>query len=597
MDAQDSVRNTAVRYEPDEKPPVLLSLGLGLQLAVLCVAGVVLTPAIVIRVAGGTEAFLSWAVFAALAVSGVTTLVQAVRLGRIGAGYVLLMGTSGAFIAVCITAIAEGGPAMLATLVVASSLFQFGLAARLSLFRRILTPAVAGTVIMLIPVTVMPFIFKMLNDVPEGTPLSASGTSALVTLLVIAGLALKARGKLRLWAPVVGVAAGSVVAGFYGIYDTRLIAEAAWIGLPSEGWPGLDLSFGPTFWALLPGFVFVTLVGAIETIGDAVAIQRVSHRRTQAVDFRAVQGAVAADGLGNLLSGLGGTVPNTTYSSSVSVTELTGVGARRVGMAVGAVFIAMAFLPKAPAVLLAIPGPVAAAYITVLLAMLFVIGMRVVVQDGIDYRKGLVAGVAFWIGAGFQNGAIFPEYFNDFAGGLLQNGMTAGGLAAILMTMFLELTQPRRRRMETECHLSALPRIQEFLKTFAADNGWAQAMRNRLDAAVEETLATLFHRGDSEEKREPRRLQLVAFKENGGAVLELIASSREEQNLQDRIALLGRYAEGPGAEREISLRLLRHVASSIRHQQYHNTDIVTIRVKAPEPEAGQPSESGSSEAE
>ena len=597
MDAQDTVRNTAVRYEPDEKPPALLSLGLGLQLAVLCVAGVVLTPAIVIRVAGGTEAFLSWAVFAALAVSGVTTLVQAVRLGRIGAGYVLLMGTSGAFIAVCITAIAEGGPGMLATLVVASSLFQFGLAARLSLFRRVLTPAVAGTVIMLIPVTVMPFIFKMLNDVPEGTPLSASGTSALVTLLVIAGLALKARGRLRLWAPVVGVATGSVVAGFYGIYDTRLIAEAAWIGLPSEGWPGLDLSFGPTFWALLPAFVFVTLVGAIETIGDAVAIQRVSHRRAQAVDFRAVQGAVAADGLGNLLSGLAGTVPNTTYSSSVSVTELTGVGARRVGMAVGAVFIAMAFLPKAPAVLLAIPGPVAAAYITVLLALLFVIGMRIVVQDGIDYRKGVVAGVAFWIGAGFQNGAIFPEYFNDFAGGLLQNGMTAGGLAAILMTMFLELTQPRRRRMETECHLSALPKIQEFLKSFAADNGWAQTMRNRLDAAVEETLATLFHRGDSEEEREPRRLQLVAFRENGGAVLELIASTRDEQNLQDRIALLGRYAEGPAVEREISLRLLRHVASSIRHQQYHNTDIVTIRVKAPEPEADQTTQSGSTEAE
>ena len=585
MDAQDTFRNTAVRYEPDEKPPVLLSLGLGLQLAVLCVAGVVLTPAIVIRVAGGSEAFLSWAVFAALAVSGVTTLVQAVRLGRIGAGYVLLMGTSGAFIAVCITAIAEGGPAMLATLVIASSLFQFGLAARLSLFRRILTPAVAGTVIMLIPVTVMPFIFKMLSDVPEGTPLSASGTSALVTLLVIAGLALKARGKLRLWAPVVGVATGSVVAGFYGIYDAKLIAEAAWVGLPTEGWPGLDLSFGPTFWALLPAFVFVTLVGAIETIGDAVAIQRVSHRRTQAVDFRSVQGAVAADGLGNLLSGVAGTVPNTTYSSSVSVTELTGVGARRVGIAVGAVFMVMALLPKAPAVLLAIPGPVAAAYITVLLAMLFVIGMRIVVQDGIDYRKGIVAGVAFWIGAGFQNGAIFPEYFNDFAGGLLQNGMTAGGLAAILMTMFLELTQPRRRRMETECHLSALPKIQEFLKSFAADNGWAQAMRNRLDAAVEETLATLFHRGDSGEKQEPRRLQLVAFKENGGAVLELIASSRDEQNLQDRIALLGRYAEGPGVEREISLRLLRHVASSIRHQQYHNTDIVTIRVKAPEPEA------------
>ena len=74
-------------------------------------------------------------------ISGVTTILQAVRFG-LGAGYVLLMGTSGAFIAVCITALVEGGPAMLATLIVISSLFQFALAARLSLFRRILTPTV-----------------------------------------------------------------------------------------------------------------------------------------------------------------------------------------------------------------------------------------------------------------------------------------------------------------------------------------------------------------------------------------------------------------------------------------------------------------------
>ena len=587
MVAEDTDQNARVRYEPDEKPPALFSLGLGLQLAMLCVAGIVLTPAIVIRAAGGTEAFLAWAVFASVAVSGISTLAQAVRFGRIGAGYVLLMGTSGAFIAVCITAIAEGGPAMLATLVVFSSLFQFVLASRLSLFRRILTPEVAGTVIMLIPVTVMPLIFNMLTEVPEGTSLSASGFSALATLLTITVLALKAQGALRLWAPVAGVAAGSLAGGFFGIYDTNRIAEAEWIGLPLGGWPGLDLSFGPTFWTLLPAFVFVTLVGAIETIGDAVAIQRVSWRRAHAVDFRAVQGAVNADGMGNLLSGLAGTMPNTTYSTSVSVTELTGVGARRVGMAVGAVFIGMAFLPKFLAVVLAIPGPVAAAYVTVLMAMLFVIGMKIIVQDGVDYRKGLVVGVSFWIGVGFQNGAIFPEYFNDFAGGLLQNGMTAGGFAAILMTMFMELTKPRRWRMVTACNISNLPKIQEFLSDFASHNAWGQTMRNRLDTVVEETVVTLFHRDEAGETQESRRLQLVAYKENGGAVLELIASSRDEQNLQDRIALLGESTNAPPVEQEIALRLLRHVASSIRHQQYHDTDIVTIHVKAPEPGANQ----------
>ena len=175
----------------------------------------------------------------------------------------------------------------------------------------------------------------------------------------------------------------------------------------------------------------MTLVGAIETVGDGIAIQRVSWRKPRAVDFRAVQGAVSADGVGNLFSGLMGTVPNTTYSTSISVTALTGVGARSVGIALGVSFVVVAFIPKALAVVLAIPEPVAAAYITVLLGLLFVVGMRIVIQDGIDYRKGLIAGVSFWIGVGFQNDMVFPEHVSDIAGGLLENGMTAGGMTAI----------------------------------------------------------------------------------------------------------------------------------------------------------------------
>ncbi len=35
-------------------------------------------------------------------------------------------------------------------------------------------------------------------------------------------------------------------------------------------------------------------------------------------------------------------------------------------------------------------------------------------------------------------------------------------------------------------------------------------------------------------------------------------------------------------EREVSLRLLRHIASSVRHQQFHDTDILTVRVDAPD---------------
>ena len=579
MTTDQSDRRSGVRFEADETPPLALTFGLGLQLAVLAIGGIVLTPAIIIRAAGGSEAFLSWAVFAAVAVSGLSTVLQAVRLGRLGAGYVLLMGTSGAFIAVSVTAIAEGGPAMLATLIVISSLFQFALSTRLSLFRRILTPTVVGTVIMLIAVTVMPIVFGMLKTQPEGAPATAPALVAAVTLGLILGIALKGAGALRLWAPVVGVIAGSITAGYFGMYDSSLIAEAAWIGIPEIGWPGFDFEFGPVFWKLLPAFVFVTLVGAMETIGDATAIQGVSWRQPRAIDFRAVQGAVAADGMGNLLSGLIGTVPNTTYSSSIAVTELTGVAARRVGVAIGCIFVVLAFLPKALAVILAIPDAVVAAFLAVLLAMLFSVGMKMVVHAGLDYRSGLIAGVSFWLGVGFQNGLIFPEYVSAFVGGLLENGMTAGGLTAVLMTLFLELAAPRRRRIEAGFDLQALPAIKEFLADFAARSGFDPAMAERLDAAGEETLLTLLHETAAATERGQRRLRLTAHKEDGGAVLEFVAAGGDE-NIEDRIALLGEGAAGDQVEHEVSLRLLRHLASSVHHQQYHDTDILTVRVDA-----------------
>lgn len=322
--------------------------------------------------------------------------------------------------------------------------------------------------------------------------------------------------------------------------------------------------------------MFVTLVDAVDTIGDSVAIQRISWRRPRAVDYRAVQGALAADGTGNLLSGLLGTLPNTTYSSSIAVTELTGVAARMVGLIVGLLYISIAFVPKVPAVVLAIPNPVAGSFLIVLLAILFLIGMKLVVQDGIDYRNGLVAGVGFWIGVGFQNGAIFPTLVADFAGGFLANGMTAGGLAAILMTLFLEMAAPRRYRMETDFELTALPKIRKFLEVFAARQEWDGAMADRLVAASEETMLTL--NPGQVESGQVRRLLLVAHREGAGAVLELIVATGEG-NLQDRIELLGdeRAVETP-EELQVSLRLLRHFATSVRHQQYHDTDIITLRV-------------------
>ena len=580
MGATDPDSEPAVGFEPDERPPGVLTLGGGAQLVVLGIAGLVLIPTTVIRAAGGSDAYLSWAVFCTVAVGGACTALQAVRIGRVGAGYVLWAGPAVAFIGVSVAALAAGGPALLAALVLVSSLLPIAISARLSLFRRLLTPTIVGTVNMLVPATVLPVVFGRLSEAPDHVPAMGAPLTAAVTGLVIAGVSLKAAARLRLWAPLIGIAAGSAVAGAFGFYDLDRVLGAPWVGLPPAAWPGIDLDPGPSFAGLLPAFLFVALIGAIQTITAAVAIQRVSWRRPRAVDYRAVEGAAAADGVGKLLSGLAGIMPTQTIAISVSAVELSGVGARRIGMAAGALMICLAFLPKGLAVVLAIPGPVAAAYITVLLALAFVRGMTEIVQGGMDHRKGLIAGVAFWVGVGCQNGMIFPEHLAGFAGGLLQNGITTGGLVAILMTLFLEATAPRASRLEVEADLSELPKIRDFVAAFAARGGWDARMADRLDAVSEETLLTLVERDEGREKRGRRRLFLSARKESGGALLEFTAAAGDE-NIQDRMGLLADRPDDVLMEREVSLRLLRHLASSVRHQQFHDTDIVTVRVDAP----------------
>ena len=74
-----------------------------------------------------------------------------------------------------------------------------------------------------------------------------------------------------------------------------------------------------------------------------------------------------------------------------------------------------------------------------------------------------------------------------------------------------------------------------------------------------------------------RRLVVGARLVEGVAELEFSAVSGDD-NIEDRLAYLDEQPEIED-EREISFRLLRHYASSVRHQKYHNTDIITAVVE------------------
>ena len=570
--------NEFVSFEADEQCPALLSLAVAVQGIVITLPTSVLYVITVVLGAGGSERYLSWAVFSALIICGVATAMQAGRMGRFGAGHFLMMGVSGAFIAVSVLALAEGGPAMLASLIIASSLLQFVAVLWLPRLRRIVTPVVSGTALMLIAITVIPIAFAKVTVVPVGTSHLAGLAPAAATLVTIVALTLLASGLVRLWAMPLGITAGCIVAVPFGLYDVRRALDAPWFALPDfTAWPGIELTPGPKFWGLLPMFVIVSLVAAVKLSSDGAVIQEISRRAPRAIDYRLVQGTINVGALSMLVSGLAGTLPPTGYSPGcVALVNLTGVASRSVGYVFGAMLVLLAAFPKTLAIMLTIPDAVVGAFLLMIMGMLVVEGMRMVVQDGLEPRKALVAGLALTLGLGLESQDTFKELLGETWGTVFGSGMVVGVLVAVLLNAFIELASPRRKRLKVELDLSSLPKINAFLNDLATGKGWNDAATKRLCAAGEETLSAMLQLRDVRTDDTTPRLTLTVRPGHETLEMEFMANFGEE-NIEDRLAYLGEHGDNPD-ESEISFRLLRHYAASVRHRKYHGMDVVTVQV-------------------
>ncbi len=582
-----------LRYDADENPPLLSSIGYGVQFSLIASATLLVTPVIVAQATGQDPSYLTWMVFASLLVIGVSTIMQARAIGPVGARAFAPMFTAAFSIPFCIAAVQDGGPILLSSLVLVTAAIQLVIAKWLFLLRRIVTPIVGGTVMMILSITLASVVFDLLDRASLENPIGATST-AFVTLVVVAALSLRGSNLLRLWGPVIGIVAGCIWAAVVGIYDPSVVIHADWVGLPRE-WPGLDFEFGFHFWTLLPSFIFMGLIISIQTNGAAINLQRASRRTGDAVDFRKVQGSMAGGGATNLLAGLFGAVPNIINPGVSSFIQTTGVASRRVGYCIGFIFIAVAFVPKLSGLLSTIPGPVMTGYLLMVTGTLFADGARTVIQGEADSQKLIAAGVCFWIGAAFQFGLFHLPDLGPVWAALFKSGITTGGLAAVAMILYLEFTNPRRMRFHSKLDIDALPELNKFLERFAARRGWDDKMKERLSQVSEETLLILapldleldlnLDALDAldeplDEPKVERRLVVVASSDQSGADLEFIGSGGDA-NIEDQVRQLQQHDSEPPEENEMSLRLLRGLSSSVRHQQYHDTDVITVRVTPP----------------
>ncbi len=572
------------RYEADEKPPLLASVGHAAQFNLIASVTLLVTPVIVARESGLGDSYLRWMVFASLLAVGLSTLIQVRRIGPVGAGALLPMFTAAVSIPFCITAVTDGGPGTLVSLIVVTAVLQIIISKWVVILRRIVTPLVSGIVIMILSVTLASVVFALLDGAAREEPVAAPLT-AMITLAVVAALSLRRSPLLRLWGPVIGIVAGCIAAAGWGIFDLTLVREAPWVGIPRE-LPDLMPEFGLHFWILLPSFLFLAVIFSIHSNGETIAQQRVAWRDNRAVNFRQVQGGMAGAGVSNVIAGIGGAVPNIINSGIISFTQTAGVASRRVGYCIAAIIIAVAFLPKLSGLIASIPAPVMTGYLMMVTGTLLVDGTRLVIQNEQSRQKVTVAGICFWIGASFHFNLFYLPAFGPVWDALFKSAITTGGLAAVVMILYLEFTNPRRMRFRSRLHVDSLPELNDFMARFAARRGWSDAMRDRLTAVAEETLLTLAPLdlsldGDGEEDGQQSR-QLIVLAAGDGPVADLeFIGGGDHDNLEDRIRQLQQHDTQDPVEEELSLRLLRSFAQSVRHQQYHDADIITVRVAEP----------------
>ncbi len=566
-----------IDYEPDEKCPPLRAISSALQILIPNTISLVMLAALVVRASGESEDYLSWVTFTVLAVTGAGMILQTLQLRQFGSGRLVVSNFNVPFLAVSALALHVGGPGLLASLIVASTLVQSVLTLRLASLRRIFTPTVSGVVIMLVAVSAVPFIISRAVIPPEGESTMLFLAPGMVALAAGVLISLQDTPAWRMWVLPATVVVGLTVAVPLGYYDADIIVDTPWLHLPHLGWPGLDLTFGADFWTLLPVFVFVNLTAFMKAVGDLSVIHRASYRNQAAIDFRTVQGGLNVYGVGTLLSGLLGTLPVAApWAATAVYIGFTGVASRIVGIYLGLLTMAVASFSKLLAVLVAIPSQVVGAVYIIIFGMLFIEGARTAFTGQVDQKKAAITGVSMVMGL---SAGVFSEFFEGTPSHLVGNAIVIGGMVAVGMTAFTELSGFRAKKLRIDLSESSLPAVDDFLRQFADRHSWTEEGRNRLRLVGEEVMLNLFNEDEDGPIEQKRRLVATIRPDSGSAELEIVVASDDaiQGNIENRMAYLGQE-QALEDEQQLSVRILRHYASSVHHRKYYGLDIISCRV-------------------
>jgi len=434
-------------YGLDDKPGISESFFAGLQHVLASFVGII-TPTLIIGGVLGLGSEIPYLISMALVVSGVGTLIQAQRIGAIGAGLICVQGTSFAFLGTILATgfmVKNAGGSnddMLATIFAVCFIAAF-VEVFISFFvnklGKVIRPVVTGVVITTIGI----YLIKVgMTDIGGGTWLLknmpekfASANNLIVGFSVVALVVLLNASKnqwVRLTAIVVAMIIGWLLAISLGITSFKL-GEFDLIAIPIPFKYGFNIDIGAVI-----AFGFLYLITAIETTGDITANCSVSKLPVSGPQYlNRVRGGILGDGVNSVLAAVFNTFPNTTFSQNNGVIQLTGVASRHIGLWIGAILLILGLFPVVGAVLQNIPKPVLGGATLVMFGTVAAAGIKILASEKMNRRSLLIMAVSFGLGLGVS---FVPELFTNapkLVTAIFGSAVTVSGFTAIVMTLLL----------------------------------------------------------------------------------------------------------------------------------------------------------------
>lgn len=246
----------------------------------------------------------------------------------------------------------------------------------------------------------------------------------LVTLFTAILGSIMFKGFMSTIPILIAIIVGYIVAYFNGQVDLTPVREASFFTLPQ-----FQLAkFSPeAIFAMLP----VLLVIAAEHISHQVVTSNIIGE--DLIKEPGLHRSIFADNFSTAVSGLIGGVPTTTYGENIGVMAITGVYSVKVIATAAVISILMAFIGPLSALISTIPGNVIGGVTFLLYGMIGTSGIRLLVDQQVDYSKSdnLILTSVIFI-AGLSGLAI------QF-GSIELSGMVLSSVVAVILSLMIHL--------------------------------------------------------------------------------------------------------------------------------------------------------------